>query len=154
MERQETLCKLASHNFALLGLGHIEVHHADGIAYLQQMAPVDWLYLDPARRNSQGGKTVAISDCEPDVSELESLLVEKGKRVMIKLSPMLDIALAMQELKHISQVHIVAVNNECKELIILFETQREGCSEYASKEVVISCEQSVNNLLTKPFHFA
>ena len=153
VERQETLCGLASHNFALLGLGHIEVHHADGIVYLQQMAPVDCLYLDPARRDSQGGKTVAISDCEPDVSELESLLVEKGKRVMIKLSPMLDIALAMQELKHISQVHIVAVNNECKELIILLEKQREGCSEYASKEVVISCEQIVNNLLTKPFSF-
>ena len=68
VERQETLCGLASHNFALLGLGHIEVHHADGIAYLQQMAPVDCLYLDPARRDSQGGKTVAISDCEPDVS--------------------------------------------------------------------------------------
>ena len=146
-------CSLASHNFALLGLGHIEVHHADGIAYLQQMAPVDCLYLDPARRDSQGGKTVAISDCEPDVSELESLLVEKGKRVMIKLSPMLDIALAMQELKHISQVHIVAVNNECKELIILLEKQREGCAECANKEVVISCEQIVNNLLSKPFSF-
>ena len=64
VERQETLCGLASHNFALLGLGHIEVHHADGIAYLQQMAPVDCLYLDPARRDSQGGKTVAIAGCK------------------------------------------------------------------------------------------
>ena len=152
VERQETLCELAMHNFALLGLNQIKVHSTDGIAYLQQMEPVDCLYLDPARRDNHGGKTIAISDCEPDVSQLESLLLKKGKSVMVKLSPMLDIALAIQTLKHISQVHIVAVNNECKELIILLEEQ-EINTEYPKKEILISCEQIVNNLLTKPFSF-
>lgn len=152
VERQETLCELAMHNFALLGLNQIKVHSTDGIAYLQQMEPVDCLYLDPARRDNHGGKTIAISDCEPDVSQLESLLLKKGKSVMLKLSPMLDIALAIQTLKHISQVHIVAVNNECKELIILLEEQ-EIKAEYPKKEILISCEQIVNNLLTKPFSF-
>ena len=152
VERQETLCELAMHNFALLGLNQIKVHSTDGIAYLQQMEPVDCLYLDPARRDNHGGKTIAISDCEPDVSQLESLLLKKGKSVMLKLSPMLDIALAIQTLKHISQVHIVAVNNECKELIILLEEQ-EIKAEYPKKETLISCEQIVNNLLTKPFSF-
>ena len=152
VERQETLCELAMHNFALLGLNQIKVHSTDGIAYLQQMEPVDCLYLDPARRDNHGGKTIAISDCEPDVSQLESLLLKKGKSVMLKLSPMLDIALAIQTLKHISQVHIVAVNNECKELIILLEEQGIN-AEYPKKEILISCEQIVNNLLTKPFSF-
>ena len=152
VERQETLCELAMHNFALLGLNQIKVHSTDGIAYLQQMEPVDCLYLDPARRDNHGGKTIAISDCEPDVSQLESLLLKKGKSVMLKLSPMLDIALAIQTLKHISQVHIVAVNNECKELIILLEEQGIK-AEYPKKETLISCEQIVNNLLTKPFSF-
>ena len=100
VERQEELCELAKHNFPLLGL-NIDVHHEDGVEYLKQMAPVDCLFLDPARRDNRGGKTVAISDCEPDVSALEELLVEKGCMVMIKLSPMLDLSLALKTLKHI-----------------------------------------------------
>lgn len=153
VERQETLCELAAHNFALLGLDQIKVHHTDGITYLQHMNPVDCLYLDPARRNNQGGKTIAISDCEPDVSRLESLLAEKGKMVMVKLSPMLDVALAIQTLRFVSQVHIVAVNNECKELIILLKKEDKDTDNIAGKEIVIHCEQAVNNLLTTPFIF-
>lgn len=153
VERQEALCELAAHNFALLGLNQIKVHHADGIDYLQQMEPVDCLYLDPARRNNHGGKTIAISDCEPDVSQIESLLVEKGKLVMVKLSPMLDVTLAIQTLKHISQVHIVAVDNECKELILLLKNADKDTENTTGKEIVICCEQAVNNLLTIPFTF-
>lgn len=152
IERQEALCELAVHNFALLGLPQVRVHCADGVGYLRQMEPVDWLYLDPARRDSHGGKTVDIADCEPDISKLESLLVEKGKQVMVKLSPMLDIAQAFRALKYISQIHIVAVNNECKELIILLKKPFLH-TEPAEKEVTICCEQIVDNLLTTPFAF-
>ena len=69
VERQSELCDLAKHNFPLLGL-NIGVHNEDGVDYLKQMQPVDCLFLDPARRDGHGGKTVAISDCEPDVSAL------------------------------------------------------------------------------------
>lgn len=82
------------------------------------MSPVDCIFLDPARRNEHGGKTVAISDCEPNVAELEALLLSKANRVMIKLSPMLDLSLALKELKHTQEIHILSVNNECKELLI------------------------------------
>lgn len=68
VERQSGLCELALHNFPLLGLGHIRIHNRDGVSYLQEMLPVDCLFLDPARRDGHGGKTVAISDCEPDVT--------------------------------------------------------------------------------------
>ncbi len=118
VERQEELCELARHNFPLLGLGHIRVNHRDGVEYLKEMQPVDGLYLDPARRDGHGGKTVAIADCEPDVCALEDLLVEKAKTVLVKLSPMLDLSLALKELKTVCEVHIVAVNNECKELLL------------------------------------
>lgn len=121
VERQTELCELALHNFPLLGLGHIRIHNRDGVAYLQEMLPVDCLFLDPARRDGHGGKTVAISDCEPDVSALESLLVDKAKKVMVKLSPMLDMSLALNELKTVRSVHIVAVNNECKELLLILQ---------------------------------
>lgn len=152
VERQNSLCELAVHNFAALGLRHIHVHSADGVSYLSQMTPVDCLFLDPARRDSYGSKTVAISDCEPDIGILEPVLVEKGRKVMIKLSPMLDIAKALQVLKHITQIHIVAVHNECKELIILLEKSVEK-SDCIGSEVCIYCKQIVDNLLIPPFVF-
>lgn len=134
VERQTELCELAKHNFPLLGL-NIGVHNEDGVEYLKQMHPVDVLFLDPARRDGHGEKTVAISDCEPDVSALEDLLVEKAKKVMVKLSPMLDLSLALKALKHVREVHIVSVNNECKELLLILEKSTD------SLEIVIHCEQ-------------
>ena len=141
VERQEVLCELARHNFPLLGLPQVTVHCADGVEYLQKMEPVDCLFLDPARRDSQGGKTVAIADCEPDVQKLEPLLVEKGRTVVVKLSPMLDIFSSLRELKYIRQIHVVAVNNECKELLVVLQKETKSPSE-GSGEVWISCEQA------------
>jgi hypothetical protein len=152
VERQEVLCELARHNFPLLGLPQVTVHCADGVEYLQKMEPVDCLFLDPARRDSRGGKTVAIADCEPDVQKLEPLLVEKGRTVVVKLSPMLDIFSSLRELKYIRQIHVVAVNNECKELLVVLQKETKSPSE-GSGEVWISCEQAVNNFLAEPFVF-
>lgn len=152
VERQGTLCRLAAHNFPLLGLSHINVHCADALTYLQAMAPVDCLFLDPARRDSHGGKTVAISDCEPDVSRLEPLLVEKGRTVMIKLSPMLDIAAVLRDLRCVREIHIISVNNECKELVVILRRDSD-VSESIGKEIIISCEQLVNNSPSQHFDF-
>lgn len=137
VERQAELCELAKHNFPLLGLS-VGVHNEDGVEYLKQMQPVDCLFLDPARRDGHGGKTVPISDCEPDVSALEDLLVEKAQTVMIKLSPMLDLSLALKTLKYVREVHIVSVNNECKELLLILQKTS------VSSEVAIHCEHIVN----------
>lgn len=119
VERQEELCEIASHNFPLLGLNHITVCHRDAVEYLRSMQPVDCIFIDPARRNEHGGKTVAIADCEPDVSALEEELLSKATRVVIKLSPMLDLTLALKDMKHVVAVHVVSVNNECKELLLI-----------------------------------
>lgn len=139
VERQAELCELALHNFPLVGVGHIRVHHQDGAAYLQDMLPVDCLFLDPARRDGQGGKTVAISDCEPDVGVLEPLLVAKAKTVLVKLSPMLDLSLALGGLKTVREVHVVAVNNECKELLLVLQEAA------VSSEAVVHCEHIAGN---------
>lgn len=119
VERQKDLCEIAAHNFPILGLTHLNVRNEDGVSYLEAMSPVDCIFLDPARRNEHGGKTVAISDCEPNVAELEDLLLSKASSVMVKLSPMLDLSLALKELHHTREVHIISVNNECKELLLL-----------------------------------
>ena len=94
--------------------------HKDSVVWLNEnQKHFSWLFIDPARRDGHGGKTVAISDCEPDVSKLEELLVNKASHVMIKLSPMLDLDLALSQLKHVEEAHIVAVDNECKELLLI-----------------------------------
>ena len=120
VERQSELCELAQHNFEVLE-ANIEVHNATAEDYLNHCSSVDCLYLDPARRDAYGRKTVGIGDCTPNVAELQNLLLQKARRVMIKLSPMLDISKALEELHCVRDVHVVAVNNECKELIFILE---------------------------------
>lgn len=144
VERQEELCEIAVHNFPILNLNHITVKNEDGVDHLKAMSPVDCIFLDPARRNEHGGKTVAISDCEPDVAELEELLLSKANRIMVKLSPMLDLALALKELRHTQEVHILSVNNECKELLLLLG-QEPPAEQNPLEEVPIHCV----NLFTK-----
>ncbi len=126
VERNAELCALAAHNFPLLGCAHVEVHHAGAEDYLQGMAAVDCLFLDPARRDDQGGRTVAIADCTPDVASLLPLLRQKARRVLVKLSPMLDISLAMRDLPGVQEVHVVSVGGECKELLFLLGREMAG----------------------------
>ena len=146
VERQEELCELARHNFPLLGLD-IQVHHADGVSYLETMQSVDCIYLDPARRDGHGGKTVAISDCEPNLCLLEDRLVQQAKTVLVKLSPMLDLSLALKELKHVAEAHVVTLHHECKELLLLL--RREASSD----EVKIHCEQLLPSGESRHFVF-
>lgn len=127
VERQEALCTLARHNFPLLGLPQAEVVCADGTDYLRGMAPVDLLFLDPARRDAAGRKTVMIADCEPDVCALQHTLLEKARIVVLKLSTMLDISGALHELQHVKEVHVVAVGGEAKDLLLVLE--RSSCGE-------------------------
>ncbi len=118
VERQPALCDIARYNFSLLGR-EIAVVNGDAAAYLSQMGQVDCIFLDPARRDTVGRKVVAIADCEPDVAAMEEELLEKGARVCVKLSPMLDLMQCLRALRSIEAVHIVSVNNECKELLLL-----------------------------------
>lgn len=153
VERQEELCEIAEHNFPILNLNHIDVRNEDGVAYLQTMSPVDCIFLDPARRNEHGGKTVAISDCEPDVAGLEELLLSKAKRIMVKLSPMLDLSLALKELKHTQEVHILSVNNECKELLLLLG-QEAPTEQAPPEEIPIRCANLFTKGAQEEQHFA
>jgi 16S rRNA G966 N2-methylase RsmD len=118
IERNEELCRIARHNFGLLGLP-IRVVNGNSAEVLPSMPVQDWIFLDPARRDGVGNKVVALSDCEPDVCQLEKLLLQKAARVMVKCSPMLDISLAISQLASVREVHVVSVGNECKELLLI-----------------------------------
>ena len=119
VERQPQLCAISSENFRLLGLNHIEVVCGDGVAYLHTMKHADLLFIDPARRDEHGGRTYDISDCTPNVFEILDEMLEKADRVMIKLSPMLDWRKTVADLGKVNEVHIISVDNECKELLLI-----------------------------------
>ena len=121
VERQAPLCAISSQNYMLLGLNHIEVVCADGVDYLHRLDHADLIFLDPARRDDHGARTYGIADCTPNVLELRDELLLKADRVMLKLSPMLDWRKAVEDLGHVSEVHIVSVDNECKELVVILE---------------------------------
>ena len=129
VEMQTELCNLARHNFAILN-ADVDVLNEAAENYLKHCKPKDCIFIDPARRDEHGHKTVSISDCTPDVSALQDLLLQKAKQVMIKLSPMLDISRAMEELRHVREVHVVAVANECKELDFILERDYQGVVQY------------------------
>lgn len=130
VERNPQLCDLARHNLPLLGLEDAEVVCATAdeflAARLQEGVGDCLFYLDPARRDDHGGRTYALADCSPNVLELlDRLAGRQGgrRRVLLKLSPMLDWRKAVGDLgpQTVSEVHIVSVQNECKELLVLLE---------------------------------
>jgi len=123
VEQQTELAKIAKSNFKTLNLNHIEVQTMDSIRFLKTMWPVDCIFIDPARRSDTGKKVCLIEDCEPDLLAIQALLNQKSQRILIKLSPMLDIQAACKVLKNVSEIHIVSVENECKELLFLIEKQ-------------------------------
>ena len=119
VECQDHLCAIASENFRLLGLDNSEVVNADGIEHLHQMDHADLVFIDPARRDDHGGRTYGIADCTPNVLEVMDELMQKTDMLLLKLSPMLDWRKAVRDLGGASEVHIVSVDNECKELLIM-----------------------------------
>lgn len=118
VEMQPQLCAISSENYKCLGLNHVQVVCNDGVGYLHQMEHADLIFIDPARRDQHGSRTYGIADCTPNVLEIIDEMLQKADRVMIKLSPMLDWQKTVADVGNVSQVHIVSVGNECKELLL------------------------------------
>ena len=131
LEQDEELCRIAIHNFELLGLNHATVLHGKSEDYLSQMEKADLIYLDPSRRDEAGRKVFRMEDCSPDLTQLKVQLLEKADRVMIKYSPMLDISLAVKTVGDVSEVHVVSVENECKELLFILTKDEGECRYHA-----------------------
>lgn len=130
VEHNPELCALARHNYEVLGAKTMVVHNDSAEVFLNQCEPLDCLFIDPARRDVHGRKVVSVSDCTPNVVDLQDLMLRKAKRVMVKLSPMLDISQALKELHYVKEIHIVAVENECKELLFILEPEFDGESVF------------------------
>lgn len=152
VERQAHLCEAAKENFGRLGLKNAIVKNGDGIEVLHSFAskkeaaasdslgiiydqPLSLLktklglkliFIDPARRDDAGNKVVSLKDCTPDVTLLQEEMLSKADYVIIKLSPMLDWHRAVSELNCVKEVHIISVNNECKELLLVLSARNMG----------------------------
>lgn len=117
-EINENLSKIVAHNFDVLGVRNTEIIPLNGLDYLERSNAVyDWIYLDPSRRSASQRKVFLLSDSTPDIMEHLELLFNKSNNILLKTSPLLDISSGLKQLKNVKEVHIVAVNNEVKELL-------------------------------------
>ena len=130
IEQQEQLCQIAQHNFRLLGLLQARVRNAQSLEVLKEMDYTSLIYADPARRDGAGRKVVLLQDCQPDVVILQDELMAHAKVVMLKLSPMLDIQQALRQLHQVREVHVVSVDGECKELLLVMHHQEVSLRYY------------------------
>ena len=120
VERNASLCDVVGANLPRLGISNAQVKCAEAESVLEQMEPQTMIFLDPARRDEHGAKTVLIADCTPDVCQLLPSLMQKSQFVMLKLSPMLDWHKAIVDLDgKVREVHIVSADGECKELLLV-----------------------------------
>ncbi|KAA9357539.1 THUMP-like domain-containing protein [Larkinella humicola] len=130
IEQQPNLAELAAYNLPKLGGGNIEFPHEEGqnttaAAFLTAFTETaDWMYLDPARRDRQGGKVVRLEDCEPNILDWyrpadPTGFRHKTKAVLLKTSPLIDIELVIRQLPDVSAVHVVSVDNDCKEVLFV-----------------------------------
>ena len=160
VERQAHLCEAAKENFGRLGLKNAIVKNGDGIEVLHSFASkkeaaasdslgitedqpqsllktnlgLKLIFIDPARRDDAGNKVVSLKDCTPDVTLLQEEMLSKADYVIIKLSPMLDWHRAVSELNCVKEVHIISVNNECKELLLVLSARNMGKMEASSAD--------------------
>ena len=127
VEHNEELCRIAEHNFSNKS---ITIHNITAEEFLKTAGQYDLIFLDPARRDIHGGKVFRLEDCTPNVVELLPTLLARGKRLMIKLSPMLDLTQAVTSLSQVKwDIYVVAIKNEVKEVLLLSQEQKVKSQE-------------------------
>lgn len=147
VEQDQHLCAIARHNLPLLGLKKARIHCMKSEDFIDGMGDFCLIYIDPSRRNADGRKVVALSDCSPDIEVLQDKLLCHAPTVMVKLSPMLDIDDALRRLTRVSEVHVVSVGGECKEVLLVLGRQSSGVRYYCSNitaQVRMFCAESRN----------
>ena len=121
-EINEDLSAMVSHNFKQLKVKNITTYLGDGFEFLKKsQEKFDWIYADPSRRNDAKGKVFLLEDCLPNIPENLPLLFQRTNNFLLKVSPILDIKRAVNELNNVKEIHVVAVENEVKELLFLLE---------------------------------
>lgn len=142
VEPQSDLCKLVQHNANQFNINNITYHQEKMENLIDTIKNVDAIYLDPSRRDEYGQRTISIEHCTPDISTWKNRLLDKAPKVLVKLSPMIDLKQTIRKLPETSEIHIVAVNGECKE--ILFLLTRESHSNRIFHTIDLQHEKSIS----------
>ncbi|MBO6881804.1 RsmD family RNA methyltransferase [Winogradskyella sp.] len=126
-ELNTELSDIVAHNYRKLQVSNVECRNKNGIEILKKLdQQFDWIYIDPSRRDNSKNKVFLITDCSPNVKSFQSLFLKYAENVMIKTSPLLDISATLIDLENVKQIHVVAVNNEVKELLWILERNYSG----------------------------
>ena len=120
VEKNEVLSNIAKHNFKQLGVENVQFETGDGIDILKKTKrKFDVIYADPSRRDEENKKVYYLSDCEPDITQHLDFLFTIADTILVKTAPMLDIQIGLNQLQNVSEIHVVAVNNDVKEILWL-----------------------------------
>ncbi|AOW20068.1 THUMP-like domain-containing protein [Urechidicola croceus] len=142
-EINEELSEIVSHNFNQLEISNIQTIASDGIEYFKKInQKYDWVYIDPSRRNDSKGKVFLLRDCLPNVPNNLELLFKHSDNILIKYSPILDITSAINELRLVKEIHVVAVNNEVKELLFILENNYLGKIQIKTTNILKKTNQN------------
>ena len=126
-EINEKLSTIVTYNYAQLNVKNIKTINSNGIDYLlSKKDTYDWIYIDPSRRHESKGKVFFLKDCLPNVPQHIDVLFKHANNIAIKTSPLLDLSIGVNELKHVKDIHVIAVKNEVKELLWILENGYEG----------------------------
>lgn len=143
-ETSKELVSIASHNFPSAGYKNIAVHFGDGVqAVCETNHSYDLIYADPARRDENASRVFSVTDCIPDISAVKDALLRKSPRLLVKLSPMLDITATLRLFPEATQVHVVSLKNEVKELLFLLERNPATSVTLYAADLYPGCEPRV-----------
>lgn len=154
VEKQAELHHIAQHNYRELHCRHIDCHHTDAEVFLQQLIPysenkpslLDLIYIDPARRNKHHQKVFRLAECQPDVVRLLPKLLKCTSNILLKTSPMSDISFVTSELKNVQKAWVIAVENECKEVLFWISRDKQPSN-------LPICAVNLGKDRTQIFHF-
>ncbi len=156
----EELQSIAAHNFKVLGIKNIESYTTNGIEFALKQKKINWIYIDPSRRNEAKGKVFFLEDCLPNVPLILDDLFKVTSKILIKTAPILDISVGLKSLQYVKEIHVIAVNNEVKELLWMLDIQHLeepvikavnlSKNKETSVEVKLGEESYAHAILSKP----
>lgn len=145
-EIDTTLCEIFEHNCEVLNLKNIRISNSSALDFISNISDksIDLIYLDPARRDSEGAKTYFLEDTLPNpmqvITAIQSKNLMNPPKLLLKTSPLLDISRAISQLRFVAEVHILSVDNECKELLFLLDLASDGTQQIKYSAVNIKSD--------------
>lgn len=147
-EINERLSSIVNYNFKQFSIKNIQTFSGSGLDFIENTSTnFDWIYTDPSRRNDIKGKVFLLDDCLPNIPKNIDFIFSKTKNLLIKTSPILDITSAINELKFVKEIHIIALENEVKEVLFILEKNYESAIEVKTINLTKTIAQKFKYIL-------